>query len=83
MYLFRLIYLYLEENYFSASLNGNYDNLNFVKTATTLLMVVGGLCLGIVLEAEIFKFYDGLVHGRASFRRLAKGVLQKETQHAR
>lgn len=61
MYLFRQIYLYFEENYFSASLNGNYDNLNFVKTATTLLMVVGGLCLGILIASFVIVFQKKVV----------------------
>ena len=60
MYLFRLIYQYFEEVYFSASLNGNYENLNFKGTVTTLLMLVGGLCLGILIASYIIFFQKKL-----------------------
>lgn len=56
MYIFRIIYQYFEENYFSSSLNSNYENLHFTRTATTLLMLVGGLCLGILIASFVAVF---------------------------
>lgn len=56
MYLFRIIYQYFEEVYFSASLNGTYENLDFKGTVTTLLMLVGGLCLGILIASFVIVF---------------------------
>ncbi len=53
MYLFELLYQYFEENYFSASLGESYEHFDFAKTSTTLLMIVGGLCLGMLI-ASVF-----------------------------
>ncbi len=78
MYLFRLIYLYLEENYFSASLNGQYENIEYVETATTLLMLVGGLALGIFIASCIIVFQKRVV-GRFIRRLLALGAKDKES----
>lgn len=61
MYLFRLIYQYFEEVYFTASLNGNYENLSFKGTVTTLLMLVGGLCLGILIASYVIFFQKRLL----------------------
>ena len=61
MYLFRLIYQYFEEVYFSASLNGSYENLSFKGTVTTLLMLVGGLCLGILIASYVIFFQKRLL----------------------
>ncbi len=74
MYVFRIIYQYFEENYFSVSLNTRYDNLPYTKTATTLLMLVGGICLGILLASFVVvfekrvvgKFIRGLLKGGAT-----------------
>ena len=51
MYLFELLYQYLEDHYFSSSLGENYEHLDFAKTSTTLLMIVGGLCLGMLIAS--------------------------------
>lgn len=56
MYIFRLIVQYFEENYFSASLNADYENLNFTGTVTTLLMIVGGICLGVLVASFVIVF---------------------------
>lgn len=60
-YPIRLLYQYLEENFFSASLNGSYDYLNFTKTATTLLVLVGGICLGILVASFLAVFQKKVV----------------------
>lgn len=78
MYLFRLIYLYLEENYFSASLNGQYENLEYVETATTLLMLVGALSIGIFVASCIIVFQKKVL-GRFIRRLLAAGAKDKES----
>lgn len=57
MYLFELLYQYFDEIYLSASLSGNYEYLNFSKTSTTLLMIVGGICLGMFF-ASVFAVYQ-------------------------
>lgn len=53
MYILRVLFLYLEENYFSASLNAHYDNLPYTRTTTTLLMLVGGLSIGLLIASVI------------------------------
>lgn len=49
MYLFEQIFQYLDEYYFSASL-GSYDNFE-IESTVTLLMVIGGLCLGMMIAS--------------------------------
>ena len=78
MYLFRLIYLYLEENYFSSSLNGQYENIEYVETATTLLMLVGGLALGIFVASCIIVFQKRVL-GRFIRSLLQSGAKDKES----
>ena len=73
MYIFRLIAQYFEENYFSSSLNADYENLNFTGTVTTLLMIVGGICLGVLLASFIVVFERRVV-GRFIRSLLAKGA---------
>lgn len=53
MYLFELLYQYLEEYYLSSSLGENYEHLDFAKTSITLLMIVGGLCLGMLIASVL------------------------------
>ncbi len=53
MYLFELLYQYFEEHYFSASLGENYEHFDFAKTSTTLLMIIGGLCLGMLIASVL------------------------------
>lgn len=53
MYILRVLFLYLEENYFSASLNAHYDNLPYTRTTTTLLMLVGGLSIGLLIASVV------------------------------
>ena len=72
MYIFRIIYQYFEENYFSASLNENYENLNYTNTATTLLMLVGGLAVGILIACFIAVFERRVVG------RFVRGILAKK-----
>lgn len=78
MYIFRLIAQYFEENYFSSSLNANYENLNFTGTVTTLLMLVGGICLGVLLASFIIVFEKRVV-GKFIRALLAKGAQTPET----
>lgn len=78
MYIFRLIAQYFEENYFSASLNANYENLNFTGTVTTLLMLVGGICLGVLLASFIIVF-EKRVLGKFIRSLLARGASSPET----
>lgn len=78
MYIFRLIVQYFEENYFSASLNADYENLNFTGTVTTLLMIVGGVCLGILLASFIIVFEKRVV-GKFVRALLARGAKDAET----
>lgn len=72
MYIFRIIYQYFEENYFSSSLNANYENLHFTRTATTLLMLVGGLCLGILIASFVAVFERRVVG------RFVRGLLDRK-----
>lgn len=78
MYIFRLIVQYFEENYFSASLNADYENLNFTGTATTLLMIVGGICLGVLLASFIIVFEKRVV-GKFIRALLAREAKDAET----
>lgn len=78
MYIFRLFVQYLEENYFSASLNADYENLNFTGTVTTLLMLVGGICLGVLLASVIIVFERRVV-GRFVRTLLAREAKDAET----
>lgn len=78
MYIFRLIAQYFEENYFSSSLNANYDNLNFTGTATTLFMLVSGICLGIWLASFVIVFEKRVV-GRFVRSLLEKGAKDKDS----
>lgn len=74
MYIFRIIYQYFEENYFSSSLNANYENLHFTRTATTLLMLVGGLCLGILIASFVAVFERRIVG------KFVRGLLDKNAR---
>ena len=78
MYVFRLIAQYLEENYFSSSLNANYENLDFTGTVTTLLMVVSGACLGILLASFIIVFQKRVL-GKFVRALLSRGAASPET----
>ncbi len=78
MYIFRLIAQYFEENYFSASLNADYENLNFTGTVTTLLMLVGGVCLGILLASFVIVFEKRVLE-RFIRALLARGAMDPET----
>ena len=78
MYIFRLIVQYFEENYFSSSLNGDYQNLNFTHTATTLLMIVGGICLGVLIASFIVVFERRVV-GRFIRALLSMGAKDAQT----
>ena len=72
MYLLRQLYQYFDDVYFSASL-GTYEYFDFKKTATTLLVLVGGLCLGMMVAAiaaviqkkHVGKFIRGLLKAKA------------------
>lgn len=72
MYVFRSIYQYFEENYFSSALNENYENLNYTRTATTLLMLVGGLALGLLIACFISVFE------RRVIGRFVRALLEKK-----
>ena len=74
VYIFRIIYQYFEENYFSSSLNANYENLHFTRTATTLLMLVGGLCLGILIASFVAVFERRIVG------KFVRGLLDKNAR---
>ena len=70
-YLFSVIYQFLNENYFSSSLDGQYEYLDFTGMNTTLLFLVGGLLVGIVV-ASFMIYYQKTVVGRF-VRRLLSG----------
>ncbi|MBO7170613.1 MAG: hypothetical protein J6W28_05490 [Clostridia bacterium] len=72
-YIFSVIYQFLDENYFSSSLKGQYDYLDFTGINTTLLFLVGGLLLGIVI-ASFMAYYQKTVVGRFVRRLLAGKV---------
>ena len=78
MYLIRLLLQYFEENYFSASLNAKYENLNFTGTVTTLLMLVGGICLGVLIASFIIVFEKRVV-GKFIRLLLARGAESAES----
>jgi len=78
MYIFRLIAQYFEENYFSASLNTSYENLNFTGTVTTLLMLLGGICLGILFASFVIVF-EKRVLGRFIRALLSRGACDEGT----
>ncbi len=78
MYLFELLYQYFDEIYLSASLSGNYKYLNFTKTSTTLLMIVGGLCLGMLI-ASAFAIYQKKHVGKVVRALLAAEAYDKES----
>ena len=50
-YLLRQLYQYFDEIYLSASLRSDYRYLDFKQTVTTLLVLVGGLCLGMMIAS--------------------------------
>lgn len=66
------LWQYLVENYFSAELGKNYLHLNFRGMHTSLLVLIGGLCLGLFL-ASFLSFFSGR---RAA--RLVKALRDKE-----
>lgn len=78
MYLIRLLLQYFEENYFSASLNAKYENLNFTGTVTTLLMLVGGICLGVLIASFIIVF-EKRVLGRFIRSLLSRGAIDAQS----
>lgn len=61
-YILSVIYQFFEENYFSNTLDGQYEYLDFSGTNTTLLFLVGGLCIG-VLIASVMIYYQKTVVG--------------------
>lgn len=67
-YVLSVIYQFFEENYFSNTMDGQYEYLDFSGTNTTLLLLVGGLCIG-VLIASVMIYYQKTVVG-AFVRRL-------------
>ncbi|MCQ2385816.1 MAG: hypothetical protein MJ078_03980 [Clostridia bacterium] len=70
MYLYRLIYQYLQENYFDASLGTGYRYLNFRGTSVSLLIIIGGFCLGMMI-ASLAVLMEKRVAGQL-IRRLLK-----------
>lgn len=63
MYFWETFYQYLEENYFSASVQGQYEHLNFTKTNVTLLVIFGGLLLGMMIAAVAAILQKNVVGG--------------------
>lgn len=72
-YILSVIYQFFEENYFSNTLDGQYEYLDFSGTNTTLLFLVGGLCIG-VLIASVMIYYQKTVVGAFVRRLLAEKV---------
>ena len=62
-YILSVIYQFLEENYFSSSLDGHYEYLDFSGTNTTLLILVGGLCIGILVASVMMYYQSNFVGG--------------------
>ena len=77
MYLFELLYQYFEEHYLSSSVGSGYEYLNFSKTSTTLLMIVGGLCLGMMI-ASVAAFIQKKLVGKLVQSLLKNGATTKE-----
>ena len=78
MYIIRLLLQYFEENYFASSLNAKYENLNFTGTVTTLLMLVGGICLGVLIASFVIVF-EKRVLGKFIRALLARGANTPES----
>ncbi len=76
-YILSVIYQFLEENYFSSTLDGQYDHLDFSGTNTTLLFLVGGLCIG-VLIASFMIYYQSNVAGSFARKLLSDKIFSKE-----
>ena len=72
-YILSVIYQFFEENYFSNTLDGQYEHFAFSSTNTTLLLLVGGLCIG-VLIASVMIYYQKTVVGAFVRRLLAEKV---------
>ena len=62
-YILSVIYQFLEENYFSSSLDGHYEYLDFSGTNTTLLLLVGGLLLGVIVASFMIYYQKSIVGG--------------------
>lgn len=77
-YLYRLIVIWFQENYFSQNLNSNYENLVFTETAPTLLMIVGGLSVG-VLIATFFAVFERHFIGKFLRTLLSRGAKDPES----
>jgi len=81
MYLFHQLFQYFDEYYFDSSL-GTYEYLDFKKTVTTLLALVGGLCLGMMIAAivavvqkrHVGKFVRALLDKNATEKDSAKSL---------
>ena len=61
MYFFKTFFQYLQDNFFNSSLNGHYEYLEITETATTLLMIIGGLCLGMIVAAFAIFFQKKVI----------------------
>ena len=76
-YILSVIFQFLEENYFSNTLDGQYDHLDFSGTNTTLLFVVGGLCVG-VLIASFMMYYQSNVAGAFARKLLSDKIFSEK-----
>ncbi len=72
-YIIAVISQFLQENYFSSTLDGQYEYLDFSGTNTTLLFLVGGLLIGIIL-ASFMAYYQKSIVGRLVRRLLRDKV---------
>lgn len=72
-YIFSYLYQFLNENYFSSNVDGQYEYLDFTGTNTTLIFLVGGLLLGIVV-ASFAIYYQKTVVGRFVRRLLSDKI---------
>lgn len=61
------LWQYLQETYFSAEIGNHYLHLNFRGMHTSLLVILGGLCLGLLIGCFISFF-----NGRAASRLVLK-----------
>ena len=76
MYLFKQIFQYLDEYYFSASL-GSYENFDLESTVA-LVVIIGGLCLGMMI-ASIALFIQKRHVGKMIKLLLDNGCHDKES----
>lgn len=77
MYLLEQLYQYFEEYYFLSSL-GEYENFEIEPTVNTLLVIIGGLCLGMMI-ATVLAFVQKRVVGSFIRALLSRGAHDEQS----